>query len=231
MAFDGLSQDRGVWLLWILAGCLDRTTNRRIFGAGQGFWGYRVAFRFKQFGVIAALAAGLCGCSKSDLDNTQAWFAKPLDLTGRNAGGYSFSELAETKQHQRPITANDLVDNNGACPAPAAAQAQAQTQGAPAAPSGTPNSGALLGGGIALGMSECDVVFRAGTPSQVQLGKNPNGDRTAVLTFTGGPRPGIYRFERGSLMTMDRVAAPAPPPEAKSKAAKTSKSSKKGDQS
>ena len=186
-----------------------------------------MGFRFKQFGVIAALAAGLCGCSKSDLDYTQTWFAKPLDLTGRNAGGYSFSELAETKQRQRPITANDLVDNNGACPAPAAAPASASA----AAPAGTPGSGSMLGGGIALGMSECDVVSRAGTPNQVELGKNPNGDRTAVLTVTGGPRPGIYRFERGALMTMDRVAAPAPPQEAKNKAAKTTKPPKKGDQS
>lgn len=184
-----------------------------------------MTYRFKQIGVLATLAAGLCGCGHSDLDNTQAWFTKPLDLAGRSAGGYSFSELAETKQRQRPITANDLVDSNGVCPAPAAPQAQ----GAPAA--AAPDSGALLGRGIALGMNECDVVSRAGPPSQVQLGKNPNGDRTAVLTFSGGPRSGIYRFERGYLMTMDRVAAPPPPQEAKNKAAKTAKPPKKGDQS
>jgi hypothetical protein len=91
----------------------------------------------------------------------------------------------------------------------------------------------LLGGGVALGMSECDVVSRAGAPSQVQIGKNPNGDRTAVLTFTAGPRPGIYHFERGGLMTMDRVATPAAPPqEAKKKAAKSTKPPpKKNDQS
>ena len=41
-----------------------------------------------------------------------------------------------------------------------------------------------MGGGIALGMSECDVVFRAGQPTAVQIGKNPNGDRTAVLTYS-----------------------------------------------
>jgi hypothetical protein len=87
----------------------------------------------------------------------------------------------------------------------------------------------LLGGGVALGMSECDVVARAGAPSQVQLGKNPNGDRTAVLTFTGGPRAGIYHFERGGLMSMDRVAAPAPPPQAVKK--KAAKPPKKNDQS
>jgi hypothetical protein len=186
-----------------------------------------VEFRLKRLRVIPALvlAAGLCGCANVDFESTQGWFAKPLDVTGRNAGGYTFSELAETKQRQRPITANDLVDSNGACPPPAAPQAQ----GSPAAPAPAPSTDSLLGGGVALGMSECDVVARAGAPSQVQLGKNPNGDRTAVLTFTGGPRAGIYHFERGGLMSMDRVAAPAPPPQAVKK--KAAKPPKKNDQS
>ena len=187
-------------------------------------------FRLKRLRVVSALVltAGLCGCANVDFESTQGWFAKPLDVTGRNAGGYTFSELAETKQRQRPITANDLVDSNGACPAPAAPQAQ----GSPAAPAPAATTDSLLGGGVALGMSECDVVARAGAPSQVQLGKNPNGDRTAVLTFAAGPRAGIYHFERGSLMTMDRVATPAPPPqEAKKKAVKPTKQAKKNDQS
>jgi hypothetical protein len=196
-----------------------------------------VEFRLKRLRVVSALvlAAALGGCANVDFDNTQAWFAKPLDVAGRNAGGYTFSELAETKQRQHPITANDLVDNNGTCPAPATPTAQA-SPAAPVAPDATPTD-SLLGGGVALGMSECDVVARAGAPSQVQLGKNPNGDRTAVLTFDAGPRPGIYRFERGALMTMDRVAAPPPPPQvakkqvAKKKAAKTAKPAKTNDQS
>jgi hypothetical protein len=200
-----------------------------------------VEFRLKRLRVVPALvlAAALCGCANVDFDNTQAWFAKPLDVAGRNAGGYTFSELAETKQRQHPITANDLVDGNGACPAAAAPPAPPQAQASPAAPA-TPAPGAtaesLLGGGVALGMSECDVVARAGAPSQVQLGKNPNGDRTAVLTFNAGPRAGIYRFEHGELMTMDRVATPAPPPqvakkETKKKAAKSAKPPKNNDQS
>jgi hypothetical protein len=193
-----------------------------------------VEFRLKRLRVVPALvlAAALCGCANVDWESTQGWFSKPLDVAGRNAGGYTFSELAETKQRQRPITANDLVDNNGACPAPAAPPAQPQAQASPAAPAPAPTTDSLLGGGVALGMSECDIVARAGAPSQVQLGKNPNGDRTAVLTFTGGPRAGIYHFERGSLMTMDRVATPVPPQqEAKKKAVKPTKQAKKNDQS
>ncbi len=143
---------------------------------------------------------------------------------GRNAGGYTFSELAETKQRQRPVTPNDLVDANGGCPARRATARECSGQRRTPAPAARRRA-RLLGGGIALGMNECDVVLRAGQPSSVQIGQNPNGDRTAVLTFNAGPRPGLYRFERGTLTEMDRAAQasnPAPPPE-KKKASKSTK--------
>jgi hypothetical protein len=204
-----------------------------------------VPVRSNCWGAAAALTAAiaLAGCANVDFDIRQAWFAKPLDVTGRRSG-YTFSELTETKQAQKPITANDLVDANGACPAQADASAQAAaglanpptnpagvapgTSASGAAPAPAPDAASsLLGGGISLGMSECDVVARAGAPSNVQIGKNQDGDRTAVLTFRSGPRPGIYRFEGGALMEMDRVAEQAPPLQmAKKKAAKSPKEKK-----
>jgi hypothetical protein len=107
-------------------------------------------------------------------------------------------------------------------PAAPAAAAAANQAGSP--PAATDTNG-LLGGGIALGMSECDVVFRAGAPNNVQIGKNPNGDRTAVLTFDSGPRPGIYHFEAGALMEIER-AQTAPAQTAKKKPASPKASSK-----
>jgi hypothetical protein len=171
------------------------------------------------------MAVALCGCSNAGLDNEQPWFRKPLNLFGQT-GGYTFSDVQEERR-ARPISANDLVNTDGGCPPPPAAPVQ-PAPGQPASPSAapiaTPDQGTLLNEGVALGMSECDVVYRAGAPSSVQIGKNPNGDRTAVLTVPGGPRPGIYRFERGRLMDIDRVAEPAPAPEpAKKKPAKTKK--------
>lgn len=187
--------------------------------------------------VAALAAAALSGCANVDFDNRQAWFAKPFELVSRS-GGYTFSELQETKQHQRPITPSDLVDASGSCPAPQAAPATAQAQpGGPPAAVPAPqvtDTNSLLGGGIALGMSECDVVFRAGPPSSVQLGNNPNGDRTAVLTFNSGPRPGVYRFERGQLTELNLAPGAAPmaaAPTAKKKPAKSAKSQKKNEQS
>ena len=140
--------------------------------------------------VTLVMAVTLTGCGGMNFDTSGSWFSRPLDVFGRNAG-YTYSQLDVSKQ-ERPITANDLVDANGACPTAA------------------PDS---LGGGIAIGMSECDVVARVGPPSAVNLGRNPNGDRTAILTFQGGVRPGVYRFVAGRLKEMDRVEEPPPPPQ------------------
>jgi hypothetical protein len=178
-----------------------------------------VQLRANLCGAVAALllAATLCGCANTDVfDQNERWFSRSFDFTGRS-GGYTFSELQESSRN-RPITAADLVDANGACPplpAPVPVPVQSSADGAtpiPTAPEGPPT---LLGQGIALGMSECDVVYRAGGPSNVQLGKSPNGERTSVLTYNSGPRPGIYRFEGGRLMDMDRVEVAPPPPEPK----------------
>ena len=94
----------------------------------------RVQLRSHCSAALAALgmAVALSGCANVDFDSQQAWFAKPFQLVSQT-GGYTFSELAETKQRQRPITANDLVDNNGACPAPAAPQPRHPDPPAPAA--------------------------------------------------------------------------------------------------
>jgi hypothetical protein len=156
-------------------------------------------------GVLAALAtAGLLGgCGDVGWDSGTL-FRKPVDVVGRSAG-YTYSDLQESRQ-SRPVSDSDLVDASGSCPPAAAA----------------PGSDASAASeGVGLGMTECEVVARAGPPGSVQLGRNPNGDRTAVLSYQSGPRPGIYHFERGRLMQMDRVEVAPPPPQ--KKPAKTKK--------
>ena len=157
-------------------------------------------------GVLAALAmAGvLGGCADVGWDSGTL-FRKPVDVAGRSAG-YTYSDLQEARQ-SRPVSDSDLVDANGSCPAAAA-------------PGGDASAASE---GVGLGMTECEVVARAGSPNSVQLGRNPNGDRTAVISYQSGPRPGVYHFERGRLMQMDRVEVAEPPPQAKKKPAKTKK--------
>jgi hypothetical protein len=168
--------------------------------------------------AVAAMAAALSGCGGTF--DTTGWFSKPVDLFG-SRGGYTYSQLGEMKK-ERPITPNDLVDANGACPAFVPSEA---APSAPAAsPDGAPDAATRLSGGIAIGMSECDVVSRVGPPNAVSLSSTPRGDRTAILTFNGGPRPGVYRFIGGRLKEMDRVEEPPQPAQpAKKKPAKNDK--------
>ena len=154
-------------------------------------------------------------------------------MFGRS-GGYTYADIGGETRQQRPITAADLVDAGGACPArPAPAQPQPATGNQGAVPAASADATSAYGAGIALGMSECDVVDRAGKPSSVELGRTPNGDRSAVMTFRSGPRPGLYHFERGKLMEMDSVDVPPSPPapaqQVKKKPASSNKPVRKDD--
>ena len=77
------------------------------------------------------------------------------------------------------------------------------------------------GGTVALGHTECDVVRGIGAPDNVNLSNNPRGDRVAVVTYSRGPRAGIYTFTAGRLSSIERGAEPVPQP-AKPKAKKKS---------
>jgi hypothetical protein len=67
-------------------------------------------------------------------------------------------------------------------------------------------AGPAVLGGIALGMTECDAVRRAGQPSNVSIGGGDKGARKVVITYLGGAWPGIYTFDSGRLQEID--AAP-----------------------
>lgn len=68
-------------------------------------------------------------------------------------------------------------------------------------------------GGIALGMTECQAVRRAGQPSNVTVTVGDKGARKVVLTYLAGNWPGIYTFDSGRLQEID--AAPSQPKPAK----------------
>jgi hypothetical protein len=71
----------------------------------------------------------------------------------------------------------------------------------------------MIPAAIALEMSECDVVKRAGIAEKVDIGTNDRRERTATLTYTKGQRPGIYQFTAGRLASME--LAPEAPGSAK----------------
>jgi hypothetical protein len=116
----------------------------------------------------------------------------------------------------RPVgsVAGDLAG----APMPAPTTASAATDGA--APGIEPGALPVLGG-IALAMTECDVVRRAGLPSNVSISVGEKGERKVVLTYLSGTWPGIYTFASGRLKEINR--APEPPKPAKTTPKKKSK--------
>jgi hypothetical protein len=98
----------------------------------------------------------------------------------------------------REAGAADLVGPDGQCAGGRQEQATDPAAGTPAVV------------GISLQMTECDVVGRIGTPDRVDLGATERGERSAVLTYTRGARPGVYRFSGGRLTSIERGAESAP---------------------
>ena len=76
--------------------------------------------------------------------------------------------------------------------------------------------------GIALAMTECQVVSVAGYTDRVEISANERGERVVTLTYLSGDRPGIYRFRSGRLVNMERIAE-APQPKKPQRAAKQAK--------
>lgn len=154
--------------------------------------------------VIAPLMSG-CGGTLSDYSlKDQEWFTRPSKLFNTKTLSLETPPLNPDK----PVSPDDLITAEGACPgmAPAAMQANANADGQqqPGEPVAAPV------GSVALGHTECDVARAAGTPDNVNISANEHGQRQTVLTYTHGPRPGIYTFTAGRLTIIDAVEAPPP---------------------
>lgn len=170
------------------------------------------------------LAVSVGGCSSSSEilpdKNEGGWFSKPLDVFAkpdwaRPAGDSKTVQLGPSG----PVGPDDLVGADGAC-APAVAPAAAPAQPAagetaaaqaPLNPNSALDPGGTHLGGIALGMTECQAVRRAGLPSNVSIGADEKGERKTVVTYLSGPWPGIYTFSSGRLKIIDRAPEPAKP--------------------
>ncbi len=174
----------------------------------------------KQLFALLVLAPLVTGCGsasnlfQSDLLSKDAeWFSRPGRLFIKNV-----SIETPPLTPDKPVTAEDLVSADGACPgmAPpgAPADANALSDGAAGAPP-------VQGGTVALGHTECDVVRGIGSPDNVNISNNARGDRVAVVNWSRGPRAGIYTFSGGRLSSVERGAEPVVQPKvAKPKAKK-----------
>jgi hypothetical protein len=193
---------------------------QELMRAGWPFWGIRFNVRNARLcrnGLIAllALAPALAGCSgtmeqmQSDLFSKDAqWFQRSGRVFIRN-----ISIDAPPLTPEKPVTAEDLVSADGACPgmAPSANALADSNAGAPPPAGGT----------VALLHTECDVVRGIGAPDSVNISTAPGGGRMAVVTYLRGPRAGIYTFTGGRLSSVEAGPEQAAQPKtAKPKAKK-----------
>lgn len=154
--------------------------------------------------TLLVLAPLIAGCSGgSDLLSKDAeWFSRSGRLFIRNV-----SIDSPPLTPDKPVRPDELVSADGACPgmAPPGADAQALADNAAGAPP-------LPGGTVALGHTECDVVRGIGAPDSVNLSTSPRSERVAVVTWSRGPRAGIYTFTSGRLSSIERGAEPVEQP-------------------
>jgi len=138
--------------------------------------------------------------------------------------------FAKDDPRGRSIQATDLVGPDGRCAGdvaspvlnfqagPEVSPQTARPGTAPRAPATAPTTR-----GIALEMTECDVVRISGYTDRVEVSSNERGQRLVVLTYPQGDHAGIYRFENGRLKSIERtpeMAAPAKPSKPKKAASK-----------
>jgi hypothetical protein len=183
--------------------------------------------------------------------NEGGWFSKPFDLLGKpdwarpSSGSVNLGPQGPVAAEDL-VSADGRCGQPAALaqvaePAPAQPPADqavgsvaGDLAGASMPPatraSATPDSGLQrldtpsappTAGGIALGMTECQTVQRAGTPNNVAISANEKGERKVVLTYLGGPWPGIYSFTGGRLNVVE--VAPDQPKPAKVPPKKTPK--------
>jgi hypothetical protein len=163
--------------------------------------------------ALLALASLLGACSADLSLNNLTLAPKPEPLPRKPDGS---AQTWGRASFERSITAADLVGSEGQCSAAGPEQAAAESGGA----AGQAQSAPPMLGGIALQMTECDVVRRAGPVEKIDLGANERGERSLVLTYLRGPWPGVYRFAGGRLVSMERAPGPPPAPEKPQKAKK-----------
>jgi hypothetical protein len=192
--------------------------------------------RLSSIGFACALGVSVAGCSSSPLMNADSYreaFSRTPDI-------FTVPEWAKSNRADNvklgptgPVAPDDLVSADGQCaakaetaqaaaPQPEAAQQQAAPLPDRLEPATPGSFTPTVSGGIALAMSECEVVRRAGHPGNVAISADPKGARKVTLTYVSGPWPGVYQFESGRLKVME--AAPAAAKPVKKPPAKRSKS-------
>ena len=180
------------------------------------------------------LLLALGACSGSSEQTSQSDLGTKLRLTKPSWT----PPVKPPADSERGLAATDFIGPDGQCagqaaevshPASTVLNFQAGPEARPAPPAAAPGSGpstvAQAGAGVTLNMSECEVVRAIGYTGQMEISTTERGDRSVVLTYLQGERPGIYRFVSGRLKSIERAPEPPAPPAAPKKPGKKPASS------
>ena len=167
-----------------------------------------MATRIARIGIVLALGLGAAGCSSIDFES----FRLPKLEENLRLPSMSAPIVVGSRG---PVKPEDMIDGEGRCADLPMAQAAPSGENAGGTdPVTVPANAALAASGIGLGMTECDVVRRAGPPEKFELGTNERAERIITLTYLRGVRPGIYAFTAGRLVSIERAPEPPAPPKA-----------------
>ena len=154
----------------------------------------------RRIAAVVVLVPAIGACS-ADIGLNNVTFT-PNPEPARSKPDWATFSGSKSEFTLRPVAQTDLVGPEGQC---AGGPGQvAPGPGEPVLPPSTPT----VQGGIALQMTECDVVKRAGATDKVDIAANERGERAVTLTFSRGPWPGVYRFTGGRLISIERLSGP-----------------------
>ena len=103
---------------------------------------------------------------------------------------------------QRGTAKQGMIDDNGRCVIDGRLTANAEL----VSRESSANTGKLSGD--ALGLSECEVVTRAGPPDKIEIRLNARGERVTKLTYAAVAQ--VYRFRSARLFSIERLAEASP---------------------
>lgn len=169
---------------------------------------------------VLLLSPLLAACGSDTFSSDAKLFPSPVKIFSSQDWATATKGTGPDVIAPGPAPAEDLVDASGRCGVQAVQTdvAVGTVAGDLGTSSAAPQPATpAVAGGVALGMSECQVVARAGQAAQVNIGTDTGNERKTVLTYNSGPWPGIYTFSAGRLKDIQAVAQIEQPKPAKKK--------------
>jgi hypothetical protein len=147
--------------------------------------------------LLLGLLLAVSGCNTDRAGGLKLWdpHAQP---------DWAVASIDKEKPLARAGSISDIIDSSGRCMADSFSAAKD-----PAPDQGKAAPRALAPTAVALDMTECEIVKRAGPADRIDIGINERGERAVTLVYADAIRPGLYRFRSGRLFSIERLPEPS----------------------